>query len=365
MSSQASSSGHDEARVRRKLVESGAVDVMMDIRGNFFYTRTVPCQLWFLDRSKELDLARVDQVLMLDVRSIYRKVSRAIFDFSPEQQKNIASIIWLHRGRPDRFLALLHSYLSEAVSGSLSSKTPLAGFLDALKRLTGLLSPFVDIKRDIDPLAESWKQLTLAAEALNADVLLFGESADSNAADWSHKTANNLPDNPAVHEMRKSLHPLADQCRDLVKQVDLAAKLAGHVEDTAIKELAARDSDLWPNADITKSRKALERARAEAVRALRQPRYFVKQADWLQERFPDGELRNVEGLVKLVNRAEIASKDWSLTPGRYVGVAPEEIDEDFDFEEVLRSIHIDLKSLNEEATELGAQIMRNFEELGA
>ena len=53
MSSQASSAGRDEAKVRQKLVESGAVDVMIDIRGNFFYTRTVPCQLWFFDRAKE------------------------------------------------------------------------------------------------------------------------------------------------------------------------------------------------------------------------------------------------------------------------------------------------------------------------
>ena len=55
MSSQASSAGRDEAVVRQKMVETGAVDVMIDIRGNFFYTRTVPCQLWFFDRAKERD----------------------------------------------------------------------------------------------------------------------------------------------------------------------------------------------------------------------------------------------------------------------------------------------------------------------
>lgn len=109
----------------------------------------------------------------------------------------------------------------------------------------------------------------------------------------------------------------------------------------------------------------MDEARAAAVEALRLSRSFVKQADWLQERFPDAVLRDVDGLVKLVDRAAIASQDWSLTPGRFVGVAPEEEDEDFDFEEILRSIHIDLKGLNEEAVELAAQIARNFEELGA
>jgi len=103
MSSQAASAGWDEAKVRQKLVETGAVDVMIDIRGNFFYTRTVPCQLWFFDRAKERDPERADHVLMLDARNIYRKVSRAIFDFSPEQQKNIAADDWLYRGQVDRF----------------------------------------------------------------------------------------------------------------------------------------------------------------------------------------------------------------------------------------------------------------------
>ena len=56
---------------------------------------------------------------------------------------------------------------------------------------------------------------------------------------------------------------------------------------------------------------------------------------------------------KLVERDEVEAHDWSLTPGRYVGVAPEEEDEDFDFEEALRSIHLDLKGLNEEAEKTG------------
>ena len=84
-----------------------------------------------------------------------------------------------------------------------------------------------------------------------------------------------------------------------------------------------------------------------------------------RERFPEAELRDVKGLVKLVHRAEIEANDWSLTPGRYVGVAMEEADEDFDFEEALRAIHIELSGLNDEAVELAAQVTRNFEGLGA
>ena len=93
-------------------------------------------------------------------------------------------------------------------------------------------------------------------------------------------------------------------------------------------------------------------------------RYFWRQANWLTERFPEAELCDVEGLVKLVDRAEIEDNDWSLTPGRYVGVAPEEEDEDFDFEGALRDIHVELEELNAEAATLAATIQKNFEELG-
>ena len=92
--------------------------------------------------------------------------------------------------------------------------------------------------------------------------------------------------------------------------------------------------------------------------------YFQKQVHWLQSRFPDAKFADVEGLCKLVSKKDIEANDWSLTPGRYVGVAPEEVDEDFDFEETLRTIHVELADLNEEAAKLAKTIQKNFEELG-
>ena len=105
-------------------------------------------------------------------------------------------------------------------------------------------------------------------------------------------------------------------------------------------------------------------ARADAVDQLKLVRYFHRQAHWLLSRFPAARLVAVPGLVKLVDRAELAAHDWSLTPGRYVGVAPEEEDEDFDFEGVMHDIHIELAGLNEEAASLAAQIQANFAGLG-
>jgi len=361
MSSQASSAGRDEAVVRQKLVETGAVDVMIDVRGNFFYTRTVPCQLWFFARAKERDEKRRDQILMLDARNICRKVSRSVYDFSPEQQKNIAAIVWLYRGDGERFLELVDSYLTQALADGEAAAAPLANLVQALETLAAQVAPFVCQPRDPDPLAEIWTELVTLRGTLGGDIEVFHEEVAARA-----KARKDSPrDNRALNQSRQALHPLADQCRDLTKQVDLVAKLASRVIDVAVKDLQARDSEAWPGTEITRARKALEAARADAVETLRGPRYFVKQADWLQDRFPDAKLRDVQGLVKVVTREEVSAHDWSLTPGRYVGVAPEEVDEDFDFEEALRSLHIDLKGLNEEAAELAARIAKNFEELGA
>ena len=364
MSSQASSAGRDEAKVRRKLVETGAVDVMIDIRSNFFYTRTVPCQLWFFDRAKERDEARRDHVLMLDARNIYRKVSRAVFDFSPEQQQNIAAIIWLYRSQSDQFLSLVESYLAQALVEGNATAEPLSAFKEALGELIDLAGPFANEARDPDPLAGTWKELTSSKDSLSTDIAAFADGVMARAADWKQSGNGATRDNATLHAAREGLHHVAERCRDLTKQIDLAAKLAGRAVDIALRELDARESNLWANTDVNKARRALEDARAVGVEALRRARYFVHQADWLQERFPDAKLRDVEGLVKLVDRAEIAAHDWSLNPGRYVGIAPEEEDEDFDFEEALRAIHIDLKELNEEAAAHAARIGRNFEELG-
>ena len=80
--------------------------------------------------------------------------------------------------------------------------------------------------------------------------------------------------------------------------------------------------------------------------------------------FPRPELQPVPGLVKLVSRKDIEAADWSLTPGRYVGVAPPEEDDEFDFEQTMRDIHTELADLDKESATLAAKIQENFAELG-
>jgi type I restriction enzyme M protein len=126
MSSQASSAGHGEKDVRRKIVETGDVDVMIAIRSNFFYTRTVPCELWFFSRAKPKD--QRDNVLMLDARGVYRKVNRKIYDFSPEQLNNLSAIVWLYRGERERFLSLVKDYFADLCRECAAVPNAVAAF---------------------------------------------------------------------------------------------------------------------------------------------------------------------------------------------------------------------------------------------
>lgn len=369
MSSQASSAGRDEATVRRKLIETGDVDIMIVIRSNFFYTRTVPCELWFLNRAKP-DTYR-DKVLMIDARNIYRQVTRKIYDFSPEQLQNLLAIVWLYRGQSDRYLQLVASYLDKTIAeaelclakededGQLVNL--LDGYITALAKLEKVMQPFIETLDKDGAQAEVLGQLKDGNKTFVQDVNTFRKLIETEKAKWKKQECTAA----ALNEAAERLAPLAKQSRSLVKQADQFYKLAGRLIEVCENEFQAKESDLWVNREVTNARKAADTARQAAIEQLKQVRYFHKQAIWLTERFPDGELRDVEGLVKLVIKAELEANDWSLTPGRYVGIAPEEEDENFDFEEALREIHIELERLNDEASVLAMQIKKNFEELGA
>lgn len=97
MANSASDARSSELEIRRKLIESGAVDVMIAIGSNFFLNVTLPCTLWFLDKGKT-GTPREDTVLFIDARQIYNQVDRAHRDFKPEQIELIANIVRLYRG---------------------------------------------------------------------------------------------------------------------------------------------------------------------------------------------------------------------------------------------------------------------------
>lgn len=356
MSSQASSAGHGEAEVRRKLVETGDVDVMISIRSNFFYTRTVPCELWHFDRGKPKE--RRDLVLMLDARNVYRKVTRKIYDFTPEQLANLSAVVWVYRGQSDRFIDLVQRYLDRTLNEAARIAVHATAFSTAYQVLVEAAAPFLKTLAKDAPLRELVKERDAAAKACLASL---DEWTGRIAKDWKKPVE---PKTSAQRKRLEQLDPLAVACRDLVKDVDLVCKLAGHVVDTAEKEGNAREQAVRDSRAIGRLEKDLDVRRKDLVEQLKRTAYFERQAHWLLSRFPEATFVPVAGLCRAVTLKEIKAADWSLTPGRYVGVAPAEVDEDFDFEQTLKDLHIELADLNEEAVALAAKIQKNFEGLG-
>ncbi|KWT68272.1 Type I restriction-modification system, DNA-methyltransferase subunit M [Comamonas testosteroni] len=367
MSSQASSAGHGEKEVRRKLVETGDVDVMVAIRSNFFYTRTVPCELWHFNRSKPAE--RKDQVLMLDARNVYRKVTRKIYDFSPEQQANLTAVVWLYRGQQERFLGLVQSYITRLGTAAAAVDSALTTFEAALTDSRAPLAAFMDSVQNIDALSQEKRQgLTdILAEWNSAATAYATDRAAlvTGLAAYCKHIASPPQTNTAQHTARHTFAPLAESMRSLVKQIDLFYKLAARSAQL-VQELATQEeaSEFYDRRAISKQIKQLDKQRKASVEQLKECVYLHRQIVWLQDRFPQAEMADVPGLCKVVTRADIEAADWSLTPGRFVGVAPAEVDEDFDFEQTLRDIHLELTDLNREAVELAAKIQTNLEGLG-
>ena len=102
MANSASDARSSEQDIRQKLVEARSVDVMVAVGPNMFYTVTLPCTLWFLDRGKAQRVHHADHVLFIDARHIYRQVDRAHRDWTPGQIGFMANLVRLYRGEvPD------------------------------------------------------------------------------------------------------------------------------------------------------------------------------------------------------------------------------------------------------------------------
>jgi type I restriction enzyme M protein len=100
MANSAGDARGSELEIRKKMLEDRALDVMISVGPNFFYTVTLPCTLWFLDRGKK-KTGRRDKVLFIDARHLFRQIDRAHRDWTPEQIEFISNIVRLYRGEED------------------------------------------------------------------------------------------------------------------------------------------------------------------------------------------------------------------------------------------------------------------------
>ena len=108
MASSATDSQGKDKDIREKLIKTGHVDVMISVGNNFFYTKSLPCSLWFFDKAKGEAIR--DKVLFIDARNYYTVVDRTLNEWSEWQLKNLNAIVWLYRGETDKYTALLQEY---------------------------------------------------------------------------------------------------------------------------------------------------------------------------------------------------------------------------------------------------------------
>jgi type I restriction enzyme M protein len=333
---------------------------MISIRSNFFYTRSVPCELWFFNKNKPAPLK--DKVLMLDARNVYRQVTRKIYDFAPEQLRNLTAIVWLYRGEQHKYLALMADYIARI--RSLLDQMP-----QALIEYQQLLPPPDEqpaFLRSIDiidkQLKEQFSELKLAAQKAQLSYKNEIEELTRQIRIWldAWKETDTVKSQAGAAE---AVQPIRRLLKQLGKTIPKLARDYIALVEFADKELKAASLPNWDKRAMANLKKELDEKRQVALDRINDARDSIRYMDWLFSRFPEAELVDVPGLVKLVDRAEIADNDWSLTPGRYVGVAPVEEDEEFDFESIISQIHEDLSKLNNEAFNLGKLIDKNYADL--
>ncbi|MBR4984303.1 MAG: N-6 DNA methylase [Proteobacteria bacterium] len=108
MASSATDSQGKDKDIREKLIKTGCVDVMISVGNNFFYTKSLPCSLWFLNKAKSKEIK--NKVLFIDARNYYTVVDRTLNEWSEWQLKNMNAIVWLYRGETEKYKKLIAEY---------------------------------------------------------------------------------------------------------------------------------------------------------------------------------------------------------------------------------------------------------------
>lgn len=384
MASSASDAGNKDRDIREQLVKTGHVDVMMAIGNKFFYTRSLPCTLWFFDKGKPQDLH--DQVLMIDARNVYHVVSARSHIFTDEQLANLNAIVWLYRGETEKYLTLIAHYLRQVDDWLAAMPARIAADTAAVQTLAAPLQAFANQAQLAELNADQPEDAQLTQAQLDAfKTELAAAQADTHTAEASAAllaactqtraaiAQADLNDHSAQLALQATLDALAPQLKATGKLLEARHKHWLKLLDTAEKQLRARQSKAYDGKAARDAKRALlaadsKKNEAPTVRdavldALKQAAYFIHQVHWLHSRFPQALFEDVAGLCKAVSVEDIAANDYSLTPGRYVGVAAVPDDDEDDFAETLRGIHAELAELNDKAMELAGRIASNFEEL--
>ncbi|MFA5982525.1 MAG: class I SAM-dependent DNA methyltransferase [Methylococcaceae bacterium] len=337
MANSASDARHSEADIRQSLIENNLIYGMLTLPSNMFYTVTLPATLWFFDKAKQ-----DDKILFIDSRNIFTQIDRAHREFNEEQIQNIAIISRLHKGRRNAFVRLVDSYFTKGMallSENQQQVQPVCTqLLEVLTESEGKLA--------VSDLVKQWQALvTLQESHLAYTQAVSGKLGKAEEVDRI---------NQKQHQLRATFDPLFESLHGGLKALD---KIVRQHEKTKAEAAKADGKRSTTDRETKKLKDALELLHKEVKLA----ETYFKHIHWLQERFPKAEYEDVTGLCKLATPEEVKEQDYSLNPGRYVGVVIEEdgkTEEEF-IEELLK-MGDELVNLNSDAISFSKIIEHNL-----
>jgi type I restriction enzyme M protein len=194
----------------------------------------------------------------------------------------------------------VQDYLDRTLAEAGAIAGGAAAFRNAYGSLAGAAAPFLATLPEDSAVRGAVKERDDAAEACFDSLDTWTARI---ATDWSRPCERTLA---AQTTLVGALGALATACHDLVKDVDLAVKLATRVVDSAEKDGKAREHDAWDGRTIGRLEKELDGGRKDLVEQLKQTAYCQRQAHWLLTRFPNAEFEAVPGLCRAVSRALIS-----------------------------------------------------------
>lgn len=342
---------------------------MISIDPKFFYTVTLPCTLWFYDRGKAEDL--LDQVLMIDARAIYTVVSARSHTFSDEQLANLLAIVQLYRGQDERLHELLISYHRQAAAHLAAlpdliaaNDAHIASLESAIQSTIQSANPSTATPPSLD-IASSSQPLLNAATAVRQAIA--ATALDASAPDtFSAITAVQTQLSALLPTLAATRATLAARHKNILAWLDETEKALSQTGAPAKTLKTLREAARPIRAALTAAdpkRGEQPTHRDALMAALDGDAYFHAQAAWLIERFPHGYYEDVAGLCRIATREEIAANDYSLTPGRYMGLAAADAQHGDDFKTEMAALHDELATLNAQAAALAARIQKNWGEM--
>ena len=257
MAASAPDADGNEQLIRSKLVKSGHVDSMLSVGNNFFFTKSLPCTLWFFDKQKPAALK--DKVLFLDMRNYFHVIDTTHNEWTPWQIRNISAIRWLWRGEKEKYAKLLEDYKAALSALDLQVKAagdPAKFRAEAEKVEAAKTKGWRNEKKDLLRKAEKAEAMRKERDELAAErdwlVSKFGEKgtykdipglcksaavADIEAKKWSLNPGSyvGVPPPPKdtvdfksrMKEIHAELLKLQDESAALMKSIDKNLKGLG------------------------------------------------------------------------------------------------------------------------------------------